>query len=99
MFFFTFLAHPRPTNAEYGIVDGAYVACWVAEPVEGAAEHVACEAIEAQDWDVAERDQGYPVSADDYEPETESRDLFDQAVVDGVVLTFHTWPVGAPDEE
>ena len=99
MFFFTFLAHPKPTHAEYGSVDGAYVACWVNEPVEAAAEQVAREAIEALAWDVEERDTGFPVSIENYEPGTESRALYEQAIVDGVVLTVHRWPVGAPDED
>jgi hypothetical protein len=99
MFFFTFLAHPRPGHAEYGTVDGAYVACWVAEPIESVAEDIAREAIKAQDWDVEERDEGYPVSVDDYELGSYSRERSEQAATDGVVLTFHTWPVGAPDED
>jgi hypothetical protein len=99
MFFFTFVAHPKPHHAEYGAVDGAYVACWVAEPLESVAEGIAREAIEAQQWDVDERDEGYPVSIDDYELGSESRERCEQAAVDGVVLTFHRWPVGAPDEE
>lgn len=99
MFFFTFVAHPKPAHAEYGTVDGAYVACWVAEPVEGAAEAIARAAIEAQHWDVDERDEGYLVALDDYQLGTESRDRYEQAVLDGVVLAFHTWPVGAPDED
>ena len=99
MFFFTFLAHPKPGHAEYGVVDGAYVACWVAEPIESVAERIAREAIEVQQWDVEERDEGYPVSIDDYDVGTESRERYEQAVIDGVVLTFHRWPVGAPDED
>jgi hypothetical protein len=99
MFFFTFVAHPKAANAEYGVVDGAYIACWVAEPVESAAESIARDAIEAQQWDVEERDEGYPVSLDDYEPGSESRERCEQASSDGVVLAFHRWPVGAPEED
>ena len=99
MFFFTFLAHPKPGHAQYGAVDGAYVACWVAEPVENVAENIAREAIDALQWDVDERDEGYSVSIDDYDPGSESRERYEQAVLDGVVLEFHTWPVGAPDED
>lgn len=99
MFFFTFLAHPRPTHAEYGTVDGAYVACWVEEPIETVAERIAREAIEALGWDVDDRDEGYVVAPDDYEPGTQARLRCEQAVLDGVMLEFHRWPVGAPDED
>jgi hypothetical protein len=99
MFFFTFLAHPKPSHSQYGAVDGAYVACWVAEPIESVAEDMAREAIEALDWDVEERDEGYLVSIDQYEPGSESHERYEQAAIDGVVLEFHTWPVGAPEEE
>ena len=99
MFFFMFLAHPKPTHADYGTIDGAYVACWVNEPVETAAEHMAREAIEALGWDVEEREDGFPVSLEDYEPNSQSRAMYEQATVDGVVLSFHRWAVGAPDED
>ena len=99
MYFFVLLAHPNPTNAEYGEIDGAYVSCWVNEPTEALAERRARQTIEELGWDVDERDQGYMVSRDDYEASSESLERFDQALVDGCVLTFHRWPVGAPDED
>jgi hypothetical protein len=99
MFFFTLLAHPKPTHAEYGTIDGAYVACWVNESVEAEAEQMARDAIEALGWDVEEREDGFPVSLEDYEPNSPSRAMYEQATLDGIVLNFHRWPVGAPDED
>jgi hypothetical protein len=98
MFFFTFVAHPKPTHAEYGSVDGAYVSCWVNESGETAAEQVARDAIEALAWDVEDRDEGFPVSIHDYEPDSGPRALCEQAAIDGIVLTFHRWPVGADEQ-
>ena len=94
-----FLAHPKPTSEHYGVEDGAYVSCWVNEPTESVAEDVARAAIAEAGWDVERKDEASEVSADSYPPDSESGLLFAQAMVDGCVLTFHVWNIGAPDDE
>jgi len=99
MYFFVLLAHPKPSHRDYGVIDGAYVACWVNEPTEELAEAVAREAIEDLEWDVEERDQGYHIGRDDFEVGSKSLQRFDQALVDDCVLDFNQWRVGAPDDD
>ena len=99
MHFVVFEAHPKPQHAEYGRIDGAFVSAFVNEAVPAAAEAMAREFIEEQGWDIVVLDQSYPVDQERFELESESREHFDQALVDGIVVTFHRWPVGAPDEE
>lgn len=99
MYFFVLLAHPKPSHRDYGVIDGAYVACWVNEANEELAEAVAREAIEDLEWDVEERDQGYEVGRDDFEDGSKSLQRFDQALIDDCVLDFNRWRVGAPDDD
>jgi hypothetical protein len=98
MYFFVFLAHPKPSHPEYGAIDGAYVSCWVRDPVEGAAEAAARELIEATGWDVEERDEAYPLADDHYATDQEAYEHMEQARLDGICAVFHRWDVGAPDE-
>ena len=94
-----FLAHPKPSHPEYGKVDGAYVSCWIREPLQGAAETIARKAIEHEGWDIEERDQSYEVSESDYQAGSESLSRFQQATIDGAVFTFHRWPVGGDEDD
>jgi len=97
--FLVFEAHPKPIHADYGRVDGAFVAVFVNEPVPAAAEAAARAFIEEAGWDVAELDQSYPAELESFPLGHPSRDRFEQALIDGIVATFNRWPVGAPDDD
>jgi hypothetical protein len=96
--FLVFLAHPKPSSDDYGSVDGAYVSCWVNEPVASAAELVARQFIDDAGWDIQELDEAHPISENHYSASDPGREKADQARIDGIVVTFHVWDVGAPDE-
>lgn len=98
VFFFVFLAPPTPLHPEYGAVDGAYVSCWVNDPVEASAEAAARGLIEAAGWDVDKRDEAYLLVDDHYAPDQDGYERVAQARVDGICATFHRWALGAPDE-
>ena len=98
MHFFVFLAHPSPSHEDYGTVDGAYVSCWVNDPVEASAEAAARALIEEAGWDIDERDVAYPLADDHYTPDQSGFANMQQARTDGICAVFHTWDVGAPDE-
>jgi hypothetical protein len=67
--------------------------------VQAAAEAVAVAFIGEQGWEVEELDEAYLVHLDMYPPEHPSHERFQQARIDGIVATFHRWPVGAPEDE
>jgi hypothetical protein len=98
MMFLLFEVHPKPSHDEYGAIDGAFASMWVNEPAQSPAEVVAREFLEAQLWDVEALEEAYPVTADYYAEDQVGRERFAQALLEGVVATFHRWPVGAPDE-
>ena len=99
MQFLSILVHPRTDSDEYGVVDGAYAACWVNEPTLELAEAAARAFLEASGWDAEEVEEAYSVNRERYLEQERSLSLFDQALTDGVVVTLHTWPVGAPEDD
>ncbi len=99
MYFLSFEAHPKPTYPDYGEVDGAFAAAFVNESIAGAAEAVARAFIEEAGWDVGDLDISHVVELESFPPGDRSREQFQQALVDGIVVTFHQWPVGAPDND
>ena len=98
MHYFMFLAHPKPSSREYGVTDGAYVSCWVNDPIGGSAEVAARALIEEAGWDVDEREEAYPVDDTYYAPDDSGFERYKQAHLDGICAVFHRWAVGAPDE-
>ena len=44
-------------------------------------------------------EEGAIVSSGSYNEEDEDREFFEQALVEGEVLVFNTWPRGEDDEE
>jgi hypothetical protein len=90
---------PKPSNEEYGVTDGAYAACWVATDDSIVAESRSRSLLEDIGWDVTEVEEAYSVTRDRYVADPVSLGRFDQASVDGVVITLHSWPLGAPDDD
>jgi len=99
MYFVMLEASPKPLHPAYGKTDGAFAAVFVNESVHAAAEAAATAFVEEHGWDVIEVNEAYPVEIDQYPVGDSSRDHFEQALLDGVVATFNTWPVGAPEDE
>ena len=97
MFFLTFETRPKPSHPAYGEVGGAVAAVFVNEVVQGAAEAAAREFMDAAGWDVGPLDKAYLVELDAFPQGHRNRARFEQALKDGVAVTFHAWPVGADD--
>ena len=100
MFFLVLVAHPKPTSADYGVDDGGYAACWANAPDAETAELQARVLLSDIGWESDEVDQPpRVVERGEYAGDPTKLAKFDQALIDGVVITLNTWPVGAPDEE
>jgi len=99
VYFLVFEAHPNPAHPDYGRVDGAFAAVFVNESIPSAAEAAARAFIEEAGWDVAELNESHPVELDSFPADHPSRERFEQALIDGIVVTFNQWPLGVPDDE
>lgn len=97
MHFFTFLAVPTPDAKEFHEAGGAYVNCWIQEEDRERAQESATDLIQEYGWTVESLEEAGTVTGDDYSLEDEDRQFYEQALMEGEVLVFNTWPRG--DEE
>ncbi len=101
MYFFTFLSQPTPNAEEFAEFEGAYVNCWIrnddGNPDEAQAR--ASELIRDYGWTVEALEGSDTVSSGDYQDDDEDREFYEQALVEGEVLVFNTWPRGEEDED
>jgi hypothetical protein len=97
MFYLTFEARPKPSHPAYEEVGGAVAAVFVNEVVQAAAEAAAREFMENAGWEVGELDKAFAVELDALPQGHKSRARFEQALKEGIAVTYHAWPVGAGD--
>jgi hypothetical protein len=98
VYFFTFIAHPKPENDAHGEVDGAFVNVWVNDPLESSAEAAARALVEETGWKVKAREYVCVLAADHYAEGEAGLAYMEQARVDGICAVFHRWNADAPDE-
>jgi len=99
MYFLTFHAVPTPDAKEFHDSGGAYVSCWIQSQDRQDAEQRATGLIQDYGWSVEALEEGAIVSSSDYDEDDEDRQFYEQALVEGEVLVFNTWPRGEDDEE
>jgi len=99
MFLLTFETRPKPSHPAYGEVGGALAALFVNEAVQDAAEAAARAFMDEAGWEVGELDKAQAVELDAFPQGHRSRARFEQAVKDGIAVTYHAWPVGAEDAD
>jgi hypothetical protein len=96
-YFFTFLATPTPDAEEFTTSAGAYVDCWIQDEDRDAAQARAADLIDDYGWEVEDLEGEAVVTSADYEAGDENKEFYEQALVEGEVLVFHTWPHEADD--
>jgi hypothetical protein len=100
MYFLVLAAHPKTDNPKYGSVDGAFASCWVKAISAEEAVSAARSLLEDHGWHTEELDEEPRViGREDYSGDPEKLALYDQANLDGFVVSLHTWPVGASENE
>ncbi len=99
MYFFTFLALPTPDAKEFEEAAGAYVSCWIQNANAPSAQERAAELIRDYGWSVEGLEEEALVSSEDYADDEEDREFYEQALVEGEVLVFNTWPREAADAD
>ncbi|HWN42866.1 MAG TPA: hypothetical protein VNW71_11630 [Thermoanaerobaculia bacterium] len=99
MHFFTFMSQPTPNAEEFAEFEGAYVNCWIRNDNRDEAQARAIELIRDYGWTVDALEDSGTVSSEDYQEGDEDREFYEQALVEGEVLVFNTWPRGEDDED
>lgn len=98
MYFFTFLSQPDPEADELAGFAGAYVDCWIRNESREEAEARAIELIEENGWSVDALEEAGTVTSANYQDGDEDREFYEQALMEGEVLVFNTWPHEDDDE-
>lgn len=99
MFFFTFLAVPTPDAKEFQDSGGAYVNCWIQNKDRQEAEQRASDLIHEYGWSVEALEEGATVTSAAYSQDDDDRQFYEQALVEGEVLVFNTWPRDKEEDE
>ena len=95
----SFEVHPKPENPAYGELESVFAAAFVNETTAGRAELVARKFLENAGWDIEGVDETHRVALESLPRTHPAHTKVQQALVDGIVVTFHEWPVGADDDD
>src|SRR4051812_36801816 len=98
MFFLQFSVRPKQTHAKRGRYGGAMVSCWVLRDTQAQAEAVARGWIGDEDWRITAVEQATLMTKEQQAQNPDGMRYFEQAEIDNEVFVFHTWPLGAPDD-
>ncbi|MEQ9207880.1 MAG: hypothetical protein RLN78_10980 [Phycisphaerales bacterium] len=92
MYFFSFHSIPlKPEDKlEFG---GAYVNCWIQDSSIGKAEERARAVVECNEWSITNQDNDSYETTRDHWIGDAQLEYYDQALIDGEVWVFHTYPV------
>ena len=76
-------------------IRGAHVNCWIDAPSKADAVAQAEREVRAAAWIPETVDSVRSVTSMDYAGDIAGREYFEQAIIDGVAIVFHTWPPGS----
>lgn len=99
LYFVTVVARPRQDTSQFDQFGGAYVNCWLDEPSEDAAVSRAEAEVRDCGWIPESISKIVAVTRETYIDHEDGREYFEQALTDGVVLVFHTFPHEPEEDE
>ena len=99
LYLVTIEAVPNAGTDDFREYGGAYVNVYVRETSDAAALALAQREIAESGWTCTVIESVAYVTRDDFTSEDDGLESFEQALIDGVVLDFHTFPIGAEDED
>ena len=92
-------ALPAPGSQAFEEFGGAYVNVYLEEHSEGSARAAAQREIEDAGWICKAIEKVAYVTREDFADDPDGAANFDQALIDGATLVFHTFPIGPDDED
>src|SRR5690349_10617668 len=93
------VAKPKPESPDFGAIGGAFATVFVVNPHEERAQQAARALVENHDWEVEGLDSIRWVELENFECGSHGRELYEQAMVDGICAAFYRWPLHAPDAD
>ena len=98
MHYLQFEATPLPQHPEASTLGGAFINCWVVADSQSDAESLARSNITEQFWRIDKLAECYEEDRSMYDADAADLRYYDQAVKDGEVYVFHTYPIHDADE-
>ena len=95
IFIVTLTARPTEQVEGYAKLGGAHVNCWIDANDVADAVTQAENGVRAAAWTPETVESARLVTAKEYVGDTAGREYFEQAIIDGAVIVFHTWPRGS----
>jgi C4-dicarboxylate-specific signal transduction histidine kinase len=83
-----------PDTDNFAVSSGAYVNAWVEATSERQALAVASREVKEAGWRIESLEAVHPTVRDDYADDDSGLEYFEQALIDGIVLVFHSWQEG-----
>ena len=87
-------AEPLPGSENFASCSGAAVNVWVRSPIEQEALAVASREVQKAGWRIITPGRIRRTARTDYADAPEGLPYFEQALLDGVVVVFHSWQEG-----
>ncbi|OOG52980.1 hypothetical protein [Rhodanobacter sp. C03] len=83
-----------PLSDNFVSYSGALVNVWVTASTEQQALATAAQEVQEGGWCIESLEAVFPVTREDYSTDAAGLEHFEQALVDDIVLVFHTWQEG-----
>jgi hypothetical protein len=91
LYLVTLEARPGPDTTDDRGSSGAYLNCWVRADTEADAQNQTLAEVRGEGWVPGPVESVQRVRLEDYAQEPSGREYFEQALIDEIVLVFHTW--------
>lgn len=92
MYFLIYSAIPARGTENYELYAGSQVACWINEKRQLMAKRKAQALIEKHGWNIKKLEEFRPISEENYRDSKNGLEYFKQALIDGEVCVFYTYP-------
>jgi hypothetical protein len=85
---------PLPGTDNFAHSSGAFVNVWTEAASEQQALAVAAREVQDAEWRIESLEAVHPTVREDYADDDSGLEYFEQALIDGIVLVFHSWQEG-----
>jgi hypothetical protein len=99
LYLVTIEAEPNAGTEDFEEFGGAFVNVYIREASEEAALASAQRAVAQSGWTCKAIEGIAYVTREDFTDEQDGLESFEHALTEGVVLDFHTFPIGADDDD
>lgn len=94
LYFVGYEVEPLPGSENITTASGAFANVWIDATSKEEALRVSAREVLSAGWTILSLETAHEVTRKDYADDTSGLEFYDQALIDGIVLVFHTWQGG-----